>query len=322
MKAIRVHQFGSPDVMQFEDVPVPEPQAGEARVKIEAIGINFIDTYRRTGLYKMTTPFIVGEEAAGVVEAVGAGVTEVKVGERVVYCTAPGSYAEYACVPAWRLVQIPKNISPREALAAYLQGLTAHYLALDTFPLKAGDTALIQAAASGAGQLLVQIAKMRGARVIGTTSSEEKARVARAAGADEVILYTQVDFEVETKRLTNGKGVDVVYDSVAKTTAEKSINVLRPRGMLVLWGNASGPAPAVDPLTLMAKGSLYLTRPTLGHYTRDRAELLSRANDLFNWMAAGKLKVRIDKTFPLKDAADAHRYVESRASAGKVLLIP
>ncbi|MBI3740181.1 MAG: quinone oxidoreductase [Chloroflexi bacterium] len=322
MKAVRIHQFGAPEVLQYEDIPVPEPKEGEVRVKIQVIGINFIDTYRRTGLYKMATPFIVGEEAAGVVDAVGAGVTDSKIGERVVYCTVQGSYAEYAIVPAWRVVQIPQNISARDATAIYLQGLTAHYLAHDTFPIKSGDTALIQAAASGAGQLLVQIAKMRGARIIGTTSSDDKARIARAAGADEIILYTQKDFEAETKRLTNGKGVDVVYDSVGKTTAEKSLNCLRPRGMLVLWGNASGAAPAIDPLALMAKGSLFVTRPTLTHYTRDRAELIARAKDLFAWMTAGKLRVRIDKTFALKDAADAHRYVESRASAGKVLLIP
>ncbi len=322
MKAIRVHQIGGPEAMQYDDVAMPEPKEGEARVRVESIGVNFIDTYHRVGLYKLPLPATLGQEAAGVVDAVGAGATEVKVGERVVYSGVQGSYAEYAVAPAWRLVPVPANVSTRDAAAVLLQGMTAHYLAFSTYPLKAGDTALVHAAAGGLGLLLTQIAKRRGARVIGTAGSDEKAQLARAMGADDVIVYTREDFEAEVKRLTDGKGVDVVYDSVGKSTYEKSLNCLRWRGMLVLCGNASGAVPPIDPLALSTRGSLFMTRPTLAHYTRDRAELLSRANDLFGWIAAGKLKVRIDKTFALKDAADAHRYVESRASKGKILLTP
>jgi NADPH2:quinone reductase len=249
-------------------------------------------------------------------------VTEVKPGDRVAYAMVPGSYAEYAIVPAWKLVQIPTEVDTKEATAVMLQGLTAHYLTHSTYPLKQGDMALVHAAGGGTGQLLVQVAKLRGARVIGTTSTEEKAALAREAGADEVILYTQVDFETEVKRLTDNAGVDVVYESVGKDTFDKSMNCLKPRGYLVLFGQASGKVPAFDPQILNSKGSLFLTRPTLGHYISDRTELLERANDLFNWMAAGKLKVRVDKTFPLAETADAHRYLEGRQSKGKILLIP
>jgi NADPH2:quinone reductase len=322
MQAIRVHQFGSADVLRGESIPMPEPGQGEARVKIEAAGINFIDVYQRTGQYRGELPFTLGVEGAGVVDKVGPGVTEIRPGDRVAYAMHPGSYAEYAIVSAWKLVSIPSGVSTQQAAAVMLQGMTAHYLTHSTYPLQTGDTALIHAAAGGVGLLLVQIAKRRRARVIGTTSTEEKASLARAAGADEVILYTQTDFEKEVKRLTDGKGVNVVYDSVGKTTFDRSLNCLKPRGYMVLFGQSSGAVPSLDPQVLNAKGSLFLTRPTLGHYTADRQELLQRANDLFAWIAAGELSVRVDKTFPLAQAAEAHRYLESRQSKGKVLLIP
>ncbi len=322
MKAIRVHEYGGLQVLKYENVAKPEPSNGEARVKIEAIGINFIDVYQRIGLYKPPLPFTAGQEAAGVVDAVGAGVTEVKVGDHVAYTSVQGSYAEYANVPAWRLLQVPKGVSVQQAAGALLQGLTAHYLACSTYPIQRGDTVLVHAAAGGLGLLLVQVAKLRGARVIGTVSTEEKARAAKQAGADDVILYTQQDFEAEVKRITDGKGVNAVYDSVGKTTFDKSLNCLKRRGYLVLCGQSSGAVPPFDPQILNAKGSLFLTRPTLAHYTADRAELLSRSNDLFQWMRDGKVSVRIDKTFSLDNAADAHRYLESRQVIGKLLLIP
>ena len=322
MQAIRIHQFGSADVLRGESIPMPEPGQGEARIKIEAAGINFIDVYQRTGQYRGELPFTLGVEGAGVVDEVGAGVTEVKPGDRVAFASHPGSYAEYATVSAWKLVSIPNGVSMQQAAAVMLQGMTAHYLTHSTYPLQPGDTALIHAAAGGVGLLLVQIAKRCGACVFGTTSTEEKARLARTAGADEVILYTQTDFEKEVKRLTDGKGVNVVYDSVGKTTFDRSLNCLKPRGYMVLFGQSSGAVPPLDPQVLNAKGSLFLTRPTLGHYTADRQELLQRANDLFAWIAAGELSVRVDKAFPLAQAAEAHRYLESRQSKGKVLLIP
>lgn len=322
MKTVRVHQYGGLEALTYEDIPVPEPKEGEARVKIEAIGVNFIDVYHRIGRYQGTLPLTLGQEAAGVVEAVGPNVTDVKVGDRVVYASVQGSYAEYAIVPAWRLVPIPNDVDAQHATAMMIQGMTAHYLAISTYPLKQGDTALVHAAGGGTGQLLVQIAKMRGARVLGTVSTEEKAALAREAGADEVIIYTQTDFETEVKRLTNNAGVDVVYDSVGKDTFDKSLNCLRRRGYMVLYGASSGAVPPLDPQVLNAKGSLYLTRPFLAHYTADRAELLGRVNDLFQWIAAGKLKIRIDKTFPLSEAAEAHRYLEGRQSKGKILLLP
>lgn len=322
MKAVRVHQIGGPEALHYEDVPLPEPGVGEARVKIEAVGLNFVDVYQRKGLYRNPLPLTPGNEAAGVVDAVGPQVTEVQVGQRAAYAMRIGAYAEYAIVPAWTLVPVPDSISTQQAAAVLLQGLTAHYLCFSTFPLKAGDTALVHAAAGGVGLLLVQIAKRIGARVIGTVSTEEKAQLAREAGADEIIFYTQADFETETRRLTDNRGVDVVYDSVGKDTFDKSLNCLRPRGMLVLYGQSSGPVAPVDPQILNAKGSLFLTRPSLGHYIADRAELLQRSNDLFAWMQAGELKVRIDTTFMLADAANAHRYIEGRQTKGKVLLIP
>ena len=322
MKAVRVQQFGGLEALKVEDVPVPDPQDGEARVKIEVIGVNFLDIYQRIGRYQGSLPFTLGQEAAGIVDAVGPNVKDVKPGDRVAYASVQGSYAEYAIVPAWRLVPIPAGVNASQAVAAMVQGMTAHYLTFSTYSLKEGDTALVHAAGGGTGQMLVQIAKRRGARVIGTVSTEEKAMLAREAGADEVILYTQRDFEAEVKQLTNNVGVDVVYDSVGKDTFDKSLNCLKQRGTMVLYGASSGAVSPIDPQILNAKGSLYLTRPYIGHYTADRAELLGRANDIFNWIAAGELKVRIDKTFSLAEVAEAHRYLEGRQSKGKILLIP
>ncbi|MEW6403112.1 MAG: quinone oxidoreductase [Chloroflexota bacterium] len=322
MKAVRVHQYGGLEALQYEDVPVPEPGEGEARVKVEAIGVNFIDIYHRIGRYQGSLPLTLGQEAAGTVDAVGPNVTDVKPGDRVVYASVQGSYAEYAIAPAWRLIHVPAEVDAQRAAAMMIQGLTAHYLSHSTFPLKAGDTALVHAAGGGTGQLLVQIAKRCGARVFGTVSTEEKARLAREAGADEVIIYTQSDFEAEVKRLTNNVGVDVVYDSVGKDTFDKSLNCIKRRGYMVLYGASSGGVPPIDPQTLNVKGSLFLTRPFLAHHTADRAELLWRVNDLFRWIAAGELNVRIDKTFPLAEAGEAHRYLEGRQSKGKVLLTP
>ena len=322
MKAVRINQFGDFDVLQYQDVTLPDLKEGEARVKLQAIGINYIDVYQRAGMYKPPLPFTLGQEAAGIVEAIGAGVTEVKPGDRVAYTSVLGSYAEAANVPAWRLVPVPDGISAQQAAAVLLQGMTAHYLVCDTFPLKPGDVALVHAAAGGVGLLLTQMCKMRGARVIATVGSEDKARLAREMGADDVILYTQQDFEAEVKQLMGGKGVNVVYDSVGKDTFDKSLNCLKPRGMLALYGQSSGAVAPLDPQVLNAKGSLFLTRPTLAHYTLTRAELLQRANDLFTWMQAGKLTVRIDNTFALADVANAHRYLQSRQAKGKVLLIP
>jgi len=322
MKAVRVEQFGGLEALKVVDLPLPEPGEGEARVKLEVIGVNFLDIYQRIGRYQGTLPFTLGQEAAGTVDAVGPNVTEVKRGDRVAYAMVQGSYAEYAVVTAWRLVPIPAGVDASQAVAGMVQGMTAHYLTFSTYPLKAGETALVHAAGGGTGQLLVQVAKLRGARLIGTVSTEEKAQLAREAGADEVILYTQTDFESEVKRLTDSKGVDVVYDSVGKDTFDKSLNCLRRRGYMVLYGASSGAVPPLDPQVLNAKGSLYLTRPYLGHYTADRAELSARANAVFNWIASGELKVRIDKTFPLAEVAEAHRYLEERKSKGKILLIP
>jgi NADPH2:quinone reductase len=322
MKAVRVHQHGGPEALTVEDIPIPEPGAGEARIKIEAIGLNFVDVYKRKGIYKVNLPLTPGEEAAGIVDAVGPGVTEVQVGQRVAYAQTTGAYAEYAVVPAHTLVPLPDGVSAQQAAAVLLQGMTAHYLCYSTYPLRAGETALIHAAAGGVGLLLVQMAHGLGAHIIATVSTEEKAQLAREAGANDVILYTQVDFEAETKRLTDNRGVHVVYDSVGKDTFDKSLNCLRPRGMLVLYGASSGPVPPFDPQILNQKGSLFLTRPGLGAYVADRTELLQRAGDLFQWMQSGDLDVRINTTFPLEQAADAHRYIEGRQTKGKVLIIP
>ena len=322
MKAVRVHEYGGPEALKYEEVALPTPGEGEARVKLEAVGVNFIDVYHRLGRYQGALPLTLGQEAAGRVDAVGPGVKELKPGDRVVYASVQGSYAEYAVAPAWRLVPVPAGVEMQNAAAAMIQGMTAHYLSHSTYPIKQGDTALIHAAGGGTGALLVQMAKRRGARVLGTVSTEEKAAVARQAGADETILYTQTDFEAEVKRLTGGAGVDVVYDSVGKDTFDKSLNCLHRRGYMVLYGMSSGSVPPMDPQTLNARGSLYLTRPFLGHYTADRAELVARATEIFNWIAVGELIVRIDETFPLAKAAEAHRYLEERRSKGKVLLIP
>jgi NADPH2:quinone reductase len=320
MKSIQVTENGGPDKMQLVESPTPQPAAGQALVRIAASGVNFIDVYYRTGLYKADLPVTLGNEAAGTVEAVGAGVTEVAPGDRVAYAMKSGSYAEFALVAAKHLVRIPDDVDFNTAAAAMLQGMTAHYLTHSTYPLKSGDTCLVHAAAGGVGGLIVQMAKMLGARVFGTVSTEEKAAIARDHGVDEAILYTQQDFETEVKRLTNGRGVDVVYDSVGKTTFDKSLNSLRPRGLMALFGQSSGPVPPFDPGILNAKGSLFLTRPSLGHHAATREELLWRAGDVLNWIASGKLKLRIDRIYPLAEAAAAHRDLESRRTAGKLLL--
>jgi len=322
MKAVRVHKYGGPEVLTLEEIPVPEPKGGEARVKIEAIGVNFIDIYQRTGLYPLQTPFTLGMEGAGVVDEVGEGVKEVKKGDRVAYAMILGSYAEYAIVPASKLAPLPANVDAKSAAALMLQGMTAHYLTHSTYDLKKGETVLVHAAAGGVGLLLTQIAKLRGANVIGTVSTEAKAQLAKEAGADHVILYTQTDFAVEVKKITDGKGLHVVYDSVGQTTFDKGLDCLRPRGYMVLFGQSSGQVSPFDPGKLAAKGSLFLTRPTLAHYTLDRAELLQRANVLFTWTASGKLKLRIEKTFSMAEAAEAHRQLEGRKTTGKVILLP
>ena len=322
MKAIQVKHPGGPEVLELVEVPTPQPKPNEAVVKIAAAGVNFIDVYNRTGHYKLPLPFVLGQEGAGTVTAVGKDVTTLKVGDRVAYTGVLGSYAEYAAVPADRLVKIPPGLSERDAAAAMLQGMTAHYLSHDTFPLKKGQTALVHAAAGGVGLLLVQMAHNLGARVIGTVSTEEKAKLARQAGAEDVILYTQSDFESETKRLTGGKGVDVVYDSVGKTTFDKGLNVLRPRGMMALYGGSSGPVAAFDPLILTQKGSLFLTRPSLQHHIITSDELQARAGDVLAMIKKGKLKLRIEHTYPLAEAQQAHRDLEARKTTGKLLLIP
>ena len=323
MKAVRVHTPGGPEVLRHEDIPDPVPADGQALVRIEAIGVNFIDTYHRTGLYKVPSlPFTLGQEAAGTVEAVGAGVTGLSPGDRVAYTGVMGSYAEKAAVPADRLVKLPEGLSARDGAAAMLQGMTAHYLACSTYPLKTGDTCLIHAGAGGVGLLLIQIAKMRGARVLTTTSTEEKAALAREAGADEVILYKDQDFAAEVRRLTDGKGVQVVYDGVGRTTFDKSLDSLARRGMMVLFGQSSGTVPPFDPAILNAKGSVYLTRPSLFHYMAEKEELTARAADVLGWIRDGRLKLRIGLELPLSEAAEAHRALEGRSTTGKVLLLP
>jgi NADPH:quinone reductase len=322
MKAVRVHDFGEADQLKVEELPVPEPKAGQVLVKIRAAGLNFVEIYQRKGLYPQPCPFTLGGEFSGIVEAVGSGVTGITEGDRVATASGMGAYAEYALAPSERVAKVPEKISMDLAAAVMLQGLTAHYLGLSTFPLKEGDTALIHAAAGGVGQLLVQIAHQAGARVIGTVSNQEKANLAKNAGADQVILYTEEDFEVEVKRLTSGQGVDVVYDSVGQATFAKSLNCLKARGHLVLFGQASGPVEPLNPQVLNQKGSLYLTRPSLGHYLLTKEEFVWRVGDLFRWIESGELKVRIDKTFPLEDAAAAQSYMEERNTKGKVLLIP
>jgi NADPH2:quinone reductase len=322
MKAIRIHAAGGPEVMRLEDVPEPTPKPGEAVVKVDAAGLNYIDVYFRSGLYKADYPLTLGLEAGGTVTAVGPNVSEVKVGDKVAYTGVPGAYAQFATVPAARLVVLPSGVSTRQGAAAMLQGMTAHYLACSTYPLKKGDTCLVHAAAGGVGLLLCQIAKMRGARVIGTVSTDEKAKLAREAGADETIIYTRQDFEAEVKRLTDGKGLQVVYDAVGKTTWDKSLNSLAPRGLIALYGQSSGPIGQIDPQILNTKGSLFLTRPSLNHHIASRDELQSRAGEVLGWIRDGKLRVRTEFEFPLKDAGEAHRALEGRKTTGKVLLVP
>ncbi|HEY1658911.1 MAG TPA: quinone oxidoreductase [Candidatus Sulfotelmatobacter sp.] len=322
MKAIQVKQAGGPDALEYVDLPTPQPKANEAVVKLAASGVNFIDVYFREGRYKTAMPFVVGQEGAGTVVSVGADVKAVKGGDRVAWTGLQGSYAEYAAVPADRLVSIPDGVSDQQAAAAMLQGMTAHYLSHDTYPLKQGETALVHAAAGGVGLLLVQMAHNIRARVIATVSTEEKAKLARDAGADDAILYTQADFETETKGIMNGKGLDVVYDSVGKTTFEKGLNLLRPRGMMVLFGGSSGAVPPFDLIALSQKGSLYVTRPTLVNYIASREELVARANAVFAMIASGKLKLRIEHTYPLSEAQQAHRDLQARKTTGKLLLIP
>lgn len=323
MKAIRIHSVGGPEVLTFEDVPDPQPGEGQAVVRVEAAGVNYVDVYFRTGLYKAPAlPFVPGQEAAGIVVAVAPGVAEVAVGDRVAYVAVQGAYAELAAVPAARLVKIPPEVTSRQAAAAMLQGITAQFLAASTYPLQPGDVCIVHAAAGGVGQLLCQVAKLRGARVFGTVSTEEKARIAQEAGADEVILYSQQDFSAEARRLNGGKGVQVIYDGVGKSTFEKGLDTLAPRGLMVLFGQASGPVPPFEPSLLNQKGSLYLTRPSMGHYIADRDELMGRAGEVLGWIAEGKLRLNVDRELPLAQAAEAHRALEGRETTGKVLLIP
>jgi NADPH2:quinone reductase len=322
MQAIQVSQVGGPEVLTPVDLPVPSPNPNEAVVQIKAAGVNFIDVYFREGRYPTQLPFVNGQEGAGVVTQVGSEVTTLEPGDRVAYSSALGSYAEYAAVPASRLVKIPDELDFEQAAAAMLQGMTAHYLLYSSYKLQKGETALIHAAAGGVGLLLVQMAKKIGAQVIGTAGTHDKAQLARDAGADECIVYTESDFEVETKQLTGGKGVHVVYDGVGKATFDRDLNVLRPRGYLVLFGGSSGAVPPFDLIRLSQKGSLYITRPTLGHYTATREELEWRANDVLQMIARGELKLRIHKTYPLAEAAQAHRDLEGRKTTGKLLLIP
>ena len=322
MKAVRIHAPGGPEVLRYDDVSEPAPKPGHAVVKVDAAGLNYIDVYYRTGLYKADLPMTLGMEAGGTVTAIGSDVTHVRVGDKVAYTGVPGAYAEYALVPADRLVVLPAGLSTKDGAAAMLQGMTAHYLACSTWPLKAGEACLVHAAAGGVGLLLCQIAKMRGARVIGTVSTEDKAKLAREAGADEVILYTRQDFVAEVKRLTGGKGLQVVYDSVGKDTFEKGFTCLAPRGTMVLYGQSSGPVGPFDVGKLAAGGSLFLTRPSLVAYTATRAELELRAGDVLGWVRDHKLKLRREFEYPLKDAGEAHRALEGRRTTGKVLLVP
>ena len=322
MKAVRFHEFGGPEVLRYEDVPEPEPGPGEVVLRLGACGVNFIDTYERSGAYNVPLPYVAGQEGTGEVVAVGEGVTGIAVGEHAGYAQIPASYAEYVKAPAHRLVKMPEGIDDATGTAVLVQGMTAHYLAVSAFPLEPGHTCLVHAAAGGVGLLLTQMAKMRGARVIATVSTEEKAQLAQGAGADEVVLYTEQDFTAEVKRITGGDGLHVVYDSVGNDTFEGSLDCLAPRGFLVLYGQSSGRVPPIDPQVLNAKGSVFLTRPSLNAYTRTNEELNWRANELFGWIAEGALNVRVGGTFALSDAAEAHRQIEGRLSTGKLLLVP
>jgi NADPH2:quinone reductase len=323
MKKITVSEYGGPEQLVYGEAPVPEPEPGEARVKLSAVGVNFIDVYQRTGIYPGQLPFTPGLEGSGEVDAVGDGVDGLSAGDFVAFAMSPGAYAEYVCVPAWKLVPVNVTmVEARIAAAVMLQGMTAHYLSHSTFPLKEGHTALVHAAAGGVGLLLVQLAKMRGARVIGTVGTEEKAQLARSAGADEVILYEQEDFSARTRDLTGGEGVDVVYDSVGRATFDKSLDSLKPRGYLVLYGQSSGQVPPLDLQVLNSKGGLFVTRPSLGQYAATREELVWRAESLFSWIGQGNLDVRIGGAYRLEDAAQAHRDLEGRGTTGKLILLP
>ncbi len=322
MKAIQIHQTGGPEVLKLAELPIPEPGPGQVLIRVEATGVNFIEIYFRKGVYKAALPLVPGSEAAGTVEELGPGVTGFAAGDAVASVSVLGSYAEYALVPAASLVKVPAGLTMEQAAAAMLQGMTAHYLAHSTYPLKAGETALVHAAAGGVGLLLTQMAARIGARVIATVSTEEKAELAREAGAAEVILYTEQEFEPEVKRLTGGKGVDVVYDSVGRTTFESSLNCLRPRGLLALFGASSGPVPPFDLIQLSGKGSLFITRPTLWHYIATRAELEWRAGDVLAWAAKGELKLRTEHVYPLSEANQAQSDLEARKTTGKILLEP
>lgn len=322
MKAIQIQETGGPEVLKPVELPIPEPGPGQVLIRVEAIGVNFIEIYFRKGTYKSTLPMTPGTEAAGTIEKLGPGVTGFTEGELVASVSVQGSYAEYALVPAAQLVKVPSKLSPEKAAAAMLQGMTAHYLAYSTWELKAGQTALVHAGAGGVGLLLTQIATRLGAKVITTVSTEEKAELSREAGATEVILYTKKDFETEVKRITGGKGVDVVYDSVGKTTFEKSLNCLRPRGLLALFGASSGPVAPFDPIQLSGKGSLYVTRPTLWHYVATRQELEWRAAKVLDWVATGELKLRMEHIYPLEQATQAQIDLEARKTTGKILLEP
>lgn len=322
MRVIRLLAHGGAEALTLAEVPTPRPGPGQVLVSLEAVGVNFIDIYQRTGLYSVTLPAVLGQEGAGRVAGVGDGVKDWAVGDRVGFVAVLGAYADSIVVPADRLVPIPEAVTTRDAAASLLQGMTAQYLTSDTFPLKAGDTCLVHACAGGVGLLLTQIAKFKGAKVIGTVSTSEKAALATEAGADHVINYRQEDFEAVVRRLTGGRGVQVVYDSVGQATFSKGLNVLAPRGMMVTFGQSSGPVPPVDPLSLSQRGSLFLTRPVLGHYVASRESLRSRAEETLGWVAGGRIKVRIDSVFPLADVASAHRKLESRGSTGKLLLVP
>ncbi len=322
MRAIQITQTGGAEVLVLRELPTPTPGPGEALIQIEACGVNFIDIYLREGRYPSTLPFIPGQEAAGTVAAIGPGVNTVKVGDRVAWCGAPGTYAQFAVAPVARLIAIPIGVTTQQAAAAMLQGMTAHYLAYSTYPIQMGDAVLIHAGAGGVGLLLIQMAKSLGARVFATVSTEEKAVLAHAAGAQETILYTREDFAARVREFTNGAGVPVVYDSVGKTTFDGSLTCLRPRGILVLYGGSSGAVPPFDLIQLSARGSLFITRPTLKDYTATREELVIRAGDVLRWVAEGSLKLRLEHSYPLAEAAQAHRDLESRKTTGKILLIP
>ncbi|HXV90824.1 MAG TPA: quinone oxidoreductase [Gemmatimonadales bacterium] len=322
MRAIQVGATGGPDVLRPVELPDPVPGATDALVRVTAAGVNFIDVYHRTGRYPLALPFTPGQEGAGVVVAVGAAVADLRPGDRVGWADGLGGYAELAALPAERLVPLPDAVTDRDAATALLQGMTAHYLSHDTCPIEPGDTVLIHAGAGGVGLLLTQLAKRRGARVVATVSTAEKEALSRAAGADEVIRYGESDFVAEVRRLTGGAGVRVVYDSVGRTTFDGSLRCLAPRGMLVLYGGSSGPVPPVDPMELSRHGSVFLTRPTLRHYVADRPALLRRAAQVLDWVTAGTLRLRVHATYPLDEAARAHRELEARATAGKLLLLP